>query len=206
MHPLLNGILFGLLLTILLGPILFALLQTGIERGFRAGAMVGLGVWISDMLYILLAYFGVSYLMQAASWPGFELLLGIGGGLILIGSGLATVLSKPPTLGVAPKGFSGTYFALWLKGFLINTVNPFTVFFWISVMTTVVAKDDFQRSDAIYFFGGILGTIIITDLLKVLLAKMIRQYLRPVHLMWTRRIAGIALILFGIGLIIRVAV
>ncbi len=205
MHPLLNGILFGLLLTILVGPILFALIQTGIERGFRAGVTVGLGVWTSDVLYILAAYFGISYLLQATEWSGFELTLGIGGGIILVGSGLFTLLSSPPEIGPA-KSFSGTYIALWLKGFLINTVNPFTVFFWISVMTSVVLKDELDGQDAFYFFGGIVGTIVVTDILKVLLGKSIRRWLKPKHLLWARRIAGAALLIFGIILMIRVLV
>jgi threonine/homoserine/homoserine lactone efflux protein len=49
-----------------------------------------------------------------------------------------------------------------------------------------------------------LGTIVVTDLLKVLLAKRIRYSLRPVHLLWLRRISGAALIAFGVVLLVRV--
>jgi threonine/homoserine/homoserine lactone efflux protein len=189
----------------MVGPILFALIQAGIERGFRAGAMIGFGIWISDLIFILFAYFGISYLLNILEWKGFELTLGIAGGFVLILTGIITILSKPPEIG-RPSGVSGSYFALWLKGFLINTVNPFTVFFWATVMTTIVAKDNLDGQNAMFFFGGILGTIILTDSLKVLLAKAIRRWLKPKHILWTRRISGIALVVFGIVLMVRVVI
>ena len=197
--------MLGLLLTIMVGPILFALIQAGIERGFRAGAMIGLGIWISDFIFILFAYFGISYLLNILEWSGFELTVGIAGGIVLIITGVLTILSKPPEIGKA-SGVSGSYFTLWLKGFLINTINPFTVFFWATIMTTIVAKDNLNGQNAAFFFGGIMGTIVITDSLKVLLAKAIRRWLKPKHILWTRRISGIALVVFGIVLMVRVAI
>jgi threonine/homoserine/homoserine lactone efflux protein len=68
----------------------------------------------------------------------------------------------------------------------------------------VVVDGEMELMEARYFFGGILGTIIITDLLKVLLAKRIRRVLRPIHLLWLRRISGIALIVFAAVLLGRV--
>lgn len=95
---LIKGIFLGLTLSILVRPIIFALLQTAIERGFRAGAMVGFGVWVSDIMYILLAYFGVSYIVTITKYEGFEEILGTIGGLVLIGFGLSTLFSKPPPI------------------------------------------------------------------------------------------------------------
>lgn len=200
-----QGILLGLLLTIMVGPILFALIQAGIERGFRAGAMIGLGIWISDLIYIMFAYFGISYLINIMEWSGFELTLGIAGGFVLIITGILTILRKPPEIGRS-YGLSDSYLALWVKGFLINTVNPFTVFFWVTVMTTIVAKNNLDGKNAAFLFGGIMGTIIITDSLKILLAKAIRRWLKPKHILWTRRISGFALVVFGIVLMVRVVV
>ncbi len=197
--------MLGLLLSIMIGPIVFALIQAGIERGFRAGAAIGVGIWLSDLIYILLSYFGVSYLLNMLEWDGFKLTLGIAGGLVLIITGIITLFSRPPQID-KPSGISDSYLSLWLKGFLINTVNPFTVFFWTSVTTTVVAKDNLDGQDAAILFGGILGTLIVTDSLKVLLAKSIRRWLKPKHILLTRRISGLALVIFGIVLMVRASV
>lgn len=203
MDALINGIKYGLFLTILVGPLVFALIQAGVERGFRAGSMIGLGIWISDLLFILAVYYGFSYVKAVTEWQYFELTVGTAGGIILIATGLFTLMSKTPDINQSKK-ITGTYLALGIKGFLINTLNPFTVFFWVLVMTTVVAENAYTPEKSFLYFGGILGTIVVTDSLKVLLAKKLRHYLEVHHLVWVRRVTGIALIIFGIVLIGRV--
>lgn len=201
-----NGIQLGLALSILAGPILFALIQAGVERGFRAGAVLGAGVWISDLLFIIAAFMGSAFLESIVSNDVVLRWLGISGSLILMLIGLGTLLSKPPKMHyVSEIGTQRSpYHLLWLKGFAINTLNPFTFFFWISVMTGVVLAKDLQQSDATLFFSGILGTIILTDLAKVILAKRIRHFLKWKHLVWLRRIAGIGFLVFGFLLLGRV--
>ena len=207
MDMLLGGIKVGLILSFMIGPIFFALVQTSVEEGFRAGAMVALGIWVSDTSFVLAVYYGVSYLAEIVKAPSFSLILGIAGSILLACFGLATLLTIPKGLlsNTLPEyKRSSSYLSLFIKGFLINTINPFTVFFWTSLMGTVVVKDGFDGQQASWFFGAVLGTIVTTDLLKVILAKKIRYSLRPVHLLWLRRISGGALIVFGVVLLFRV--
>lgn len=209
MDMLLGGIKLGLILSFMIGPIFFALVQTSVEEGFRAGAMVALGIWVSDASFVLAVYYGMSYLAEVIKAPSFSLILGVGGSILLACFGLVTLLTIPKGLltnTMPTYQRSSSYLSLFTKGFLINTVNPFTVFFWTSVMSTVVIKDGFDGTQASWFFGGVLGTIVVTDLLKVILAKKIRYSLRPIHLLWLRRISGSALIVFGVVLLVRVLI
>lgn len=201
-----KGIQLGLALSIITGPILFALIQAGVERGFRAGAALGAGIWISDLLFIITVFMSSAFLDSIVANDGVLRWLGIFGSIILILIGLGTLLSKPPKMQYVAEISTprSPYYLLWLKGFAINTFNPFTFFFWISVMTGVVLAQDLDQSDTTLFFSGILGTIILTDLIKVILAKHIRRFLKRKHLIWLRRIAGIALLIFGIVLLARV--
>lgn len=204
MQLIFNGIQVGLALAILLGPIFFALIQTGVERGFRAGTMVGLGIWVSDLIFIASAYAGLNFITSWTKDDNFMLYLGIAGGIILVAVGIGTLLSKPPDWdsgSIIPS--KASYFSLWLKGFLVNTVNPFTFFFWISMMGATVGDREYSRKEALVFFTAIITTIVITDLAKVLLAKYIRQWMTFKHIVWLRRISGSALIIFGIVLMIR---
>jgi threonine/homoserine/homoserine lactone efflux protein len=199
-----QGALLGLSLSILAGPMLFILIQLGMERGFRAGAMAGLGVWASDLLYVLGAYYGIAYLMQITQLQGFRLWASLMGGLILIIIGLTTIFGRPaqpPQRGrqAEPTNWLG----LWAQGFLINTINPFTAFFWIGVMATVSAGGPLPSTQAALFFGSIIGVIIATDLLKVLLAKRIKNWMTYSYLLMMRRISGTALVLFGVLLMVR---
>lgn len=206
MSPLFEGIQFGLVLAIMTGPIFFTLLQVGVEEGLGAGIMVGAGIWISDILFILLTTLGLSAMMEAANNENFQLYTGLAGGIILMVFGLATMLNKPAKLDFEAKKPSrySSWFSLWMKGFLINTVNPFTVLFWVGIASTIIVKNALSVQESSLFFGGIMITIIITDFLKVFLAKRIRKFLEVKHVLWLRRISGAALIAFGVVLIGRV--
>lgn len=208
MLSLLQGIQTGLLLCIMLGPIFFALIQAGVERGMRAGLMVGLGIWISDLIFILTVFFGASYLVAVTEWSGFKATFGAIGGIILIGFGVGMMLTKSPPLPAIDEGRSEigarTYLGLWVKGFLINTINPFTFFFWLSVMSLIMLGDDYSTNSATLFFVGVMLTIIITDALKVALAKFIRRYMTNGHIHTLRLVSGGALVVFGIVLMVKV--
>jgi len=208
MFPLLQGIQTGLVLCIMLGPIFFALVQAGVERGMRAGLMVGLGIWISDLLFILSIFFGASFIVTITEWEGFKATFGAIGGLILIGFGIGMMVTKSPPLPIIEEGRqeigAGTYLGLWLKGFLINTINPFTFFFWLSVMSLILLAEDSSDDYANLFFIGVMGTIILTDTLKVALAKFIRRYMTNRHIHILRLLSGGALVVFGIVLMVKV--
>ncbi len=202
-----EGIKLGIVLTFLIGPIFFTLIQTGVEEGLKAGLTVCTGIWISDFLYIAFVYFGVSYAAEIIENQSFTVWTGIIGSIILIAFGIGTVFSKAPFFekGQETKRYN-SYITLWLKGFLINTINPFTVFFWFSVMSTVVLAQDLSLQEAMLFFGSIMFVIIITDSLKVILSKKIRKFLKPIHVQWVRKVTGVLLVLFGIALVLRVFV
>ncbi|MCB0641065.1 MAG: LysE family transporter [Phaeodactylibacter sp.] len=204
---LMDGLLLGLSLALLVGPILITILQTSLEQGFGAGIAVGSGIWVSDTLFVLATYFGIQYVDALIAWEGFNPLLGTIGGLILALIGLGFLLAKPPnpTAWEVEAIRSSSYFTLWLKGFLINTVNPFTIFFWFTVATTVVG-DGAQKEhyNVAVFYLGILGVIVLTDGLKAYLAKWIRKRLRQIHILRLRQLSGLTLILFGLIMIARV--
>lgn len=205
MSNLLSGIGFGLTLSIMIGPIFFALVQAAIEKGFRAGAMVGFGVWISDLFYILVVYFGISHIASLASNEGFILYTGLLGSVILILFGIGSIARTNKEYNMVEDIIlPPTWFSLWLKGFLINTINPFTIFFWIGVISTILIKEQSNENNNWVFLSGIFSTIVVTDLSKVVLAKTLRMYLNSGSLKLLKYISGIALICFGVGLFIRV--
>lgn len=205
MKSLIEGIQTGLILCFLIGPIFFTLLQTGVERGFRAGAMVGLGIWMSDLAYIFLFYSGVSQIDQLLRGDQFSFYIGIIGGMVLISFGAWALFTKPALashtdLHLRP---SSSYFSLWAKGFFINALNPFAPIFWFTIVGAAMLRNASDTSNLYVYFGAIISTVAATDLLKVLLAKRIRHWLQPIHILWFRRVSGIALIIFGIVLIVK---
>lgn len=76
-----KGLLSGIVLSFLIGPVFFTIIQTSIERGFNSGALVAIGVSISDTCYILLTYLGLSHLTEN---PVIKVYLTYLGGTILL--------------------------------------------------------------------------------------------------------------------------
>jgi threonine/homoserine/homoserine lactone efflux protein len=201
-----KGSIAGLTLSFLIGPVFFAILQAGIERGFRAGIMLCLGIWVSDLSIILLAYLGLSYILMLVQWDGFHLWVGSIGGLILITFGFSAVFSRPSVAiekSSYPKKRTHNI-KLFTKGFLVNTFNPFTIVFWLGLMSTIVVQSAQSVGDASTFFGSLLVVMIGFDVAKVALSKKIRGWISPSSILKVRKTTGIMLLIFGIILLVRV--
>lgn len=198
-----EGIILGLTLTVLLGPIFVALTQTGIQHGVKAGISVGTGIWSSDLLVISLAWLFIRQIDSIANDPIFHRWMGLFGGLVLMIFGIVSILNKHQKDEEAKAFSAKSYFGYFTKGFAVNLFNPFTFVFWIGVMSTYVLGKGITGWQTFLVFGSIMATIMITDSLKVVLAKMIRSKMTNHHITLFSRIAGIVLILFGIVLLIR---
>jgi threonine/homoserine/homoserine lactone efflux protein len=203
MNLILDGLLLGLTLAILLGPIFVALTQTGIQRGIRAGLSVGTGIWVSDLLVIITAYFFIKEIDEIAQNKSFHHWMGWIGGLILVIFGIVSIIKKPIQEEKIPAFNAKSYTGYWTKGFAVNFFNPFTFVFWIGVMTTYVIGKSINGWETTLLFGSIMFTIIVTDSMKVILAKLIRKKLTHDHIVLFGKVAGIILITFGVVLILR---
>lgn len=71
-------------------------------------------------------------------------------------------------------------------------------------MSVVTLNENYTRNDVIFFFIGALTTIISLDLLKAFAANKIRAFIKPVYLLWLNRLTGLALVVFGADLLIKV--
>jgi threonine/homoserine/homoserine lactone efflux protein len=198
-----DGILLGLTLTILLGPIFIALTQTGIQYGARAGISVGTGIWVSDILVIVAAYYFIKQIDAISHSDSFHFWMGLAGGIALIIFGIVAIAKKNDQQQQIPAFNAKSYFGFWTKGFVVNFFNPFTFVFWIGVMSSYVIGKKISGIETIFLFGSIMLTIMITDSSKVLLARYIRSSLTPYHVTLISKVAGSMLVGFGIYLMVR---
>lgn len=209
---LLQGILLGISLSFLVGPLMFAIVEAGIGQGFRAGVSVASGIWISDVFYVFAAIYGVGAMEALVALPHFRMWAGLAGGLLLTGFGVATILKSKGPIRIPDQLQSDaiptsknqkTYLWWWLRGFLINTINPGTIFFWLGIVTAVVVPSGWSKQEILIFFGGMMTTLVITDTLKAWAAKKLRRFLTPDHIRKVQRILGFLMIAFGIVLALR---
>ena len=129
--------------------------------------------------------------------------MGSAGGVMLIVFGIVSVLNKHKKDQQTPAFNAKSYMGYWTKGFAVNFLNPFTFVFWIGVMTTYVLGRKIDGYQTIILFTSIMITIMSTDSLKVVLAKLIRSRMKQEHIIMFSRVAGVILIIFGIVLLIR---
>lgn len=208
MGPLLQGVLVGLTFAVLLGPAFFSLIQTSIQRGFRSGFFLALGIFISDFSALLLAYFGATQFLGKD--PRQNFIFSIIGGIILIIFGTFTFIRKVSTQqqikgGNENNGVSKPYVYI-IKGFLLNAANPGMWFIWITVVVSISANFGVNNRAIYIFLGGTLGTIFVTDIFKCFISHQIKHLINDKVLTWMNRIVGVALAGFGTYLIINVIV
>src|SRR5690606_21037417 len=96
MELVVNGVVSGLVLAFLIGPVFFSILQTSVERGFGSGALVAVGVSLSDAFYIGVTYMGVSQWVNDGSVRAY---LGYFGGMVLLLFGAYYLFVKSRKLG-----------------------------------------------------------------------------------------------------------
>jgi threonine/homoserine/homoserine lactone efflux protein len=205
---LLQGIFLGISLSFLVGPLLFAVVQAGIDQGFRAGIAVAAGIWVSDVLFVAAILWGVEILSAITAMNGFRFWSGMAGGALLLAFGAGSFFAQKHL--DASVSLSGqlvkkrSLWKWWLRGFLINTINPGTIFFWLGIVSAVVVPNGWNKEQTLVFFGGMLATLVLTDTLKAWAAKSIRRFLTPKHMRQVQKGIGLVLMVFGVVLMVRV--
>ncbi len=199
----------GFLLSVMVGPVFFILLETSITKGVRASLFLDLGVFISDVIYILFAF------IFAAQIKGFtndasnnNFILGIIGGVLFVGYGIYTLFSKSKNE-VSPKSKTITSknadsLVLGIKGFMLNFANPAVLFYWIGIIAQgnqITDKD--HPGQLIIFVSLVLLTYFAMDVLKILGAKKLRPLVTGALLLALNRLIGIIFTVIGVFLILK---
>lgn len=202
-----KGIVTGFILSIMIGPVFFVLLETSIRRGVKAAIAFDLGVLLSDVVYILIAYVFYSQVSALMEGEKQDLLKIIGGALFLV-YGVVTYFKKPKEMKVDEVGNvvhrSSDYVVLILKGFFLNFANPLVIFYWFSVITLGAKKatqGDTADDSILFYIGVILITFFSLDLLKIFGAKKLRPLVTDKLLVILNHFIGIVFFIFGVFLV-----
>jgi threonine/homoserine/homoserine lactone efflux protein len=209
MTPFVQGVLLGLTFAVLLGPAFFALIQTSIHRGFRFGAYLAIGIFLSDLVALLLCYFGASQIL--GSDPRENKYFSIIGGIILIIFGTYTFSRRAMEQSSDNEGNNlsdgpSAFYVYIIKGFFLNALNPGMWFLWITIVVSISANYGVNNQAILFFLMGTLATIFATDIAKCFVSNQIKRFVNARVMTWMNRIVGIVLIGFGTYLVINVYV
>jgi len=88
-----------------------------------------------------------------------------------------------------------------LKGFMLNAVNPGVLFYWLTIMSLLPTAPDslgLSKSQVLFIFIVIiLITFFSLDVLKIILAKKLKDILTAQWMYMINMVLGIILLVFG---------
>ena len=190
----------GLFLAFLFGPVFFVLLETAAIKGFRAAFSLDLGVIMADLVFITIAYFSTTKLLESLK---DDPALFIFGGMILATYGVMSFLQTKKSIHTEEetpeirKLGKSDYLGLFAKGFLLNFINIGVLGFWLGVIIVFGPKLEMETDRITVFLMSVLVTYLVVDVVKILLAKKLNRKLTPHRIYVMKKGISLLLILFG---------
>ncbi|HXS55698.1 MAG TPA: LysE family transporter [Hanamia sp.] len=203
LEAILKGLAMGLLLALSVGPVIFTIVKQSINNGRSGGFSFVIGVWVSDFLLVILSN---AFSEMVTRLLDFKMQIGIIGSAFLIGMGLYYLLFKkvhihPEDISMPPlKGSDHAKIAL--QGFLLNTLNPAVMAFWLTAATAIAVTHSVR--DRIIIFTTALILNMTADVVKVTLAGKLRKKLTIKNIRLINKISGLILLIFGAVLLLGV--
>jgi threonine/homoserine/homoserine lactone efflux protein len=196
----LTGLTLGFALALSVGPIIFTIIKQSLDNGHKGGFSFVAGVWVSDLLLVVLSN---TLTAVVSSLDEHKKVVGALGGSFLVLMGLYFAIFKKVTLARDTEGPQARFrkrdmARIFASGFIINTLNPGVIFFWLGNTTLLAAR--FTLNERIVVFSICLLVNMSADVGKVMMADKLRSKLTVKMLSVINKIAGGLLIIFGVAL------
>lgn len=199
-----KGLAISLLLIFSVGPVIFTVIKQSVNHGRRGGFSFIAGVWLSDIIWVVLS---VSFSEAIKTVLHFKIPIGIAGCIFLIGMGIYFAFIKkvkprsvqePIAIAgdeITPTGKHTNYLAIFTSGFIINTLNPAIISFWVLMAASLASVYSFNHQ--VIIFITCLAVNIVADIGKVLGAGKLGKKLSDKNILLINRISGILYLIFG---------
>jgi threonine/homoserine/homoserine lactone efflux protein len=198
-----KGLALSFLLICSVGPLVFTVIKQSIINGRQGGLSFIAGIWLSDVLMVILSN---AFSELVTSLLEFKKPIGIGGSAFLMLLGAFYLFFKKVKMRSEEdakfKVSAGTHAKLAASGFLINTLNPGIIAFWLTTTTTIAITHTVK--ERILIFSTCIIINLAADVCKVVLADKLSAKLNHKNLTLITRISGALLIVFGVVLLVGI--
>ncbi|HET9430347.1 MAG TPA: LysE family transporter [Chitinophagaceae bacterium] len=198
-QSIIQGIGLGLLLSIAVGPVLFSTIKQSLNNGHKGGVAFVIGISASDITLVLISNV---FTQLFAELQERRTEIGIAGCFFLVTMGIYFLFFKKVKVNQEGKQVfkfrKRDYARIFASGFLMNTLSPAAILFWITWSTAFILYSIQQRT---IIFITCLAVVLALDIIKVMLAGKIRNRLTPHNIHILNRINGLILIGFGLALV-----
>lgn len=197
MNSIFTYILLGISLAAPLGPVKAMLLNTGLKNGFFHAWIFSFGALITDILYMILIYFGIG---QFIDTPFMKTLLWSFGCFVLTYTGVENLLSlQKIKMDLNFAKYTRFRHSL-LSGILIAFLNPLTILFWLGIYGSILVKsaNNVSGIQIIIYSAAILFGVMLWDFILAFLSSRARKFLSTNFLKIVSVVSSICMIGFGI--------
>lgn len=200
----LRAIPFGIILAFTIGPVFFVLLETSATKGFKSALIFDSGVMLADIIFILVAFFSTNKLLnKIKDDPNFLVF----GGVLLVTYGIISFIKTSKSFREIVREYHKIeikkgYGKLFLKGFLLNFINIGVLLGWVAF---IVLANSLTQSNygVVVFLSTILTVYFLVDLVKIAIAKKLKNKLTPRLIFKTKKIIALVILGFGVLLLVQ---
>ena len=199
-----RAIPFGIILAFTVGPVFFVLLETSATKGFKSALIFDSGVMLADIIFILVAFFSTNKLLEKIKDdPGFLIF----GGVLLVTYGIISFVKTSKSFRSIVKEYHKVeikkgYGKLFLKGFLLNFINIGVLLGWVAFIVLANSLTS-SENGVVVFLSTILIVYFLIDLVKIVVAKKLKNKLTPRLIYKSKKIIALVILGFGILLLVQ---
>ncbi|MBK3495437.1 LysE family transporter [Viridibacillus sp. YIM B01967] len=197
MNSIIPYFFLGVSLATPIGPVKATLLNTGFKNGFFHAWFFGLGAVVTDILYMIMVYFGIA---QFIEMPFVKTLLWSFGFFVLMYTGIENLLTvNNIELDSKFRKVVRLRHSL-LSGFLMALLNPLTILFWLGIYGSILVGGATTMTGykiILYSITILLG-IALVDFIMASISGGSRKILSPSFLKIISIFSSISMIGFGI--------
>ncbi|WP_391122755.1 LysE family transporter [Psychrobacillus sp. L3] len=197
MNSLATYFLLGVSLAAPIGPVKATLLNTGIKNGFYHAWFFSMGAIVTDILYMLMVYFGVAQFIDS---PFMKTFLWSFGFFVLMYTGIENILTLH-TISTNTKHKKVIRLRhSMLAGLLMALLNPLTILFWLGIYGSILVGGSGNTSgiETIFLSITILLGIALVDLFMSVISSTSRKLLSGPLLKIISLVSSLSMIGFGI--------
>lgn len=189
-----RGLVIGFSIAAVVGPIGMLCIQRTLQKGFRYGMVTGLGAATADGIYGGIAAFGLTIistvLISQQTW------IRLVGGSFLVYLGIRALFTKPAEQAAQTRG--KTFLGVYTSTLLLTLTNPLTILSFAAIFAGLGVGTAGKGNLAAMlvtvgvFCGSCLWWLLLSGGVGLLRERMTARWL-----IWINRLAGVALLIFG---------
>lgn len=198
-EPLWKGLITGLMFTLTFGTVFFSLIQTSIKRGIKKAVFIAVGVVASDIFYIAIVLFGSTFFIDKITH--YDHTIRIIGFCFLLFLGIRSIMKKEAFTEQDDLENEKRNVLYFLKGIMLNSINPMILVAWLGVATYVETVNKFNLLQSEFFFAMVIATMFITMLAIAYFARKLKDILSPENMHRLNVLSGIIFIVFAVVIV-----